>query len=213
MAENHRSISPFPPETTSWGDEANNALDETAQLVKLSALPHATNDTIEASTGGSSGNTTPDSAEAQSEVQESNRMRSGPSDGRDQHYHRASPASPRTSRTSTDRPLLQHIDDDGDDGDEEGECHHLSMQSSSAGDTSFEDSELPNDRATSKPANPESKTPIPPRRPFYLRRRILAAFLLSFAILIIIIETLLAVSNHNLGLAKGDAVSHVSAGS
>lgn len=211
MPENDRSISPVPSETTSWANEVNHALNETAQFIELSALPHATTDTTAASTGGSSGTTTPDSAEAQSEVQDSNRMRSGPSDGRDQHYHRVPPASPRTSRTSTDRPLLQHIDEYGDNGDDDGGRHHLSIQSSSAVDTSFEDPELPNDRATSKPANPESKIPILPRLPFYLRRRILAAFLLSFAILMIVIETLLAVSNQNLGLAKGNVVSHLSA--
>lgn len=208
MPENDRYIPPVPSETTSWANEVNHALNETAQL---SALPHVTTDTTEASTGGSSGTATLNSAEGQSEVQDSNRMRSGPSDGRDQHHRRAPPVSPRTSRTSTDHPLLQHIDDDDDDGDDENGRHNLSTQSSSAGDASIQDPELPNDRAISKPTNPDSKTPILPRRPFYLRRRILVAFLLSFAILMIVIETLLAVSNHNLGLSMGNVVSHLSA--
>lgn len=206
-----RSISPVPSETTSWGDEVNHALDETAQFIELSALPHATTDTTKASTGDSSCTMTPDSPEGQSEVQDSNRMCSGPPDGRNQHYRRASPLSPRTSRTSTDHPLLQHIDNYDDDGDDGNYRHYLSIPSSCAGDASVQDPELPTDRAISKPTNPESKTPILPRRPFYLHLRILVTFLLIFAILMIVIETLLAVSNHNLGLSKGNVVSHLSA--
>lgn len=213
MPDNDRFISPVPSDTTSWVDEVNHALNEMAHFVEVSALPHATADTNEASTGGFSATTTPNSAEAQSEVQNSNRIRSGFSDSRNQHFARASPASLRTSRTSTDRPSLQHIDDVYDDGDDDAGRHHVSIQSSSTGDTSIEDPALPNDRVISKPANPKSKTPILPRRPFYLRPRILMAFLFSFSILMIVIETLLAVSNHNLGLAKGNVVSHLSAGS
>ncbi|KAK4150889.1 hypothetical protein C8A00DRAFT_17622 [Chaetomidium leptoderma] len=61
--------------------------------------------------------------------------------------------------------------------------------------------------AVSPILTPAADTPWP-WRPFYLRRRILFSFAVVFALLIVAIETLLAVSNKNNGIATGFASQH-----
>lgn len=178
-------------ETTTWEEEVNGALDVAVESVDRTISSVSTLDTPTERDGNSS-----DAGSVELSEQHAQESQQGPLDLPTSHDSPHDGLHP--SQNSQPEPPFHH--------DMEGISHSRSTIRSTIDNNPPSARRIPlENRIRSKIAS--SDTVVPIWRPYYLRRRVLTIFILVFAVSIISIETLFALSDQLHGLGKVYAVS------